>query len=205
MQVNRSNVFHVLRAASEITGCKKLVVVGSAALLAGIAESRISLSLQNTQDIDVFAKDAPSAEDFAADLEIIGWGSMFHRTYDYYADGVSPNTATMPVDWESRAKEYAVPASDGATVLVPDVADLAVAKLCAWREKDREWLQDAHACGLYDIGKVGLRLENIIQAEDSPGLEERVRRFEYLKTMLKVPAASQGYDADRSSSDSCEP
>ncbi len=77
----------------------------------------------------------------------IGRNSQFHKTFGYYGDGVSPNSAIMPLDWRSRALEYVTP--DGlATAVCPSADDIAIAKLTAWREKDQAWLREALRSGI---------------------------------------------------------
>ena len=47
----------------------------------------------------------------------------------------------MPSDWRSRARNVAVPGVANVEVLAPDINDVALSKMMAWREKDRDWLQ----------------------------------------------------------------
>jgi hypothetical protein len=153
-------VLHVARAVSNITGCKQLVVVGSAAVLA----SRRGLSDDfGTEDVDLFSLDAGDEEQFADDAEIIGMSSTFHGTYGYYADGVGPRTALMPGTWKARALEMNVPDSDGAVLWIPDVNDIALAKLCAWRDKDKEWLEIAAKEKVIDLAVMADRLSEVMQ------------------------------------------
>ena len=63
---------------------------------------------------------------------------MFHDTFGYYADGVGPETAKMPADWMQFAKLYYI---EDATVVVPDLDDIAVSKCVAGREKDADWVR----------------------------------------------------------------
>lgn len=106
---------------------------------------------------------------------LIGRDSQFHRTFGYYGDGVGPRTATMPADWRSRAREYATP--DGAAVaLCPSGEDIAIAKLCAWREKGQAWLREAFRCSVAKPAAVAALLRTPLP-EAAPPLEELTRRL----------------------------
>lgn len=92
-----------------------------------------------TREVDLFAYDVDSATAERIALEIdgsLGQASQFDETDGYYCDEVGRDTAILPTDWELRAKEYVSPASDGVTAIAPHLDDIALAKLCAGREKD---------------------------------------------------------------------
>src|SRR2546428_291249 len=65
----------------------------------------------------------------------IGELSPFHETFGYYAQGVGPETATVPPGWESRLVVVRSAATRGATGLCLEVHDLALSKYVALREK----------------------------------------------------------------------
>lgn len=48
--------------------------------------------------------------------------------------------AIMPTDWLDRAKPHPEIAPPGVEIIVPDINDIALAKLVAWRDKDIVWL-----------------------------------------------------------------
>jgi hypothetical protein len=146
--MDRDAIQHVLRAAHDITGRKAFVLIGSGAVVAYLGEGNLTEVMTSTVDIDLYALDANDPDAFSDELETIGVDSQFHQTNAYHADGVSPTTAVMPADWKGRAKQVDVASRDGVTVLIPDPNDIAVAKLCAWREKDRQWLQEGIDLGV---------------------------------------------------------
>ncbi|MFX7548846.1 DUF6036 family nucleotidyltransferase, partial [Acinetobacter baumannii] len=84
--------------------------------------------------------------------------SAFHNEFGYYSDGVSPETATMPRDWQDRAIEYHGPDCPGVTAIVPEENDIALAKLVAWREKDRIWLAHGLNAGILHLETMADRL-----------------------------------------------
>lgn len=132
--MKRSQLLHVLRAASEISGEKSFVLVGSQAVLLALPapDERLTLS----DEIDLYPSVAPEKSDLIDG--VIGALSMFHDTHGYYADGVSPDTAVMPADWMSRAKFHYF---GDITAICPDLTDLCVGKVAAGREKDAEFLR----------------------------------------------------------------
>jgi Nucleotidyltransferase of unknown function (DUF6036) len=137
--MNREKMTHILRAVATITNEKNFVLVGSASVL--LTSRNIPLQMLNTNEIDVYSPDSANEDDFSFLVESIGKGSHFDKTFSYYADGVSSKTAKMPADWETRAKVVENLGIPEVTVLVPDINDIAIAKMFAWREKDREWLK----------------------------------------------------------------
>jgi hypothetical protein len=180
MPIDRNAIKHVVRAAHEITGRKAFVLVGSGAVVAYYGEDFLTEPLMSTVDIDIYALDAQDPEEFSADLEAIGIDSPFHQAFAYHADGVSPKTASMPTDWRGRAQQVDVQIQHGVTVLIPDPNDIAVAKLCAWREKDRLWLDEAICLRIIDLNTIRARLAHVIKNTGTPDLEERLRRADFL-------------------------
>jgi hypothetical protein len=86
----------------------------------------------------------------------------------------------MPLDWRTRATEYKTP--DGlATAICPSADDIAVAKLCAWREKDHAWLREGLRSGIVKAGSVAALLQTQLPAE-APKSDELARRLEYCRT-----------------------
>jgi len=180
--LRRSDIDHILRAAAALSNHARFVVVGTGAVI--ITARHIPASMMMTAEIDVYADDVTDPE-FISDLidATIGEGSLFHRTFSYYCDGVSPGTAIMPDDWRDRAIEYVTP--DGlVTAICPEANDIAVAKLCAWREKDRDWLRVAAIAGIVD-GKRVRALIGTPMPRTAPDTSELVRRVD----MLGPPAS----------------
>ena len=66
----------------------------------------------------------------------IGEGSFFHETYGYYAQGVGPETATLPGGWQDRLVRVENANTGGVAGLCLDTHDLAISKYVAGREKD---------------------------------------------------------------------
>ena len=137
--MNLKKVTHILRSIATITEHKNFVLIGSASVL--MRAKNIPLDMLNTNEIDVYSPDASDEEEFSDIVEgTIGKGTRFDTTFGYFGDGVSSKTATMPLDWTSRAKAIDNLGIEGVTVTVPDINDIALAKMFAWRDKDKVWL-----------------------------------------------------------------
>jgi hypothetical protein len=129
--LRRSDIDHILRAAATLSNHARFVMVGTGAVIA--TARHIPVAMMLTEEIDIYA-DGVDDPDTVSDLidGSIGRDSQFYRTFGYYGDGVSAQTAVMPLDWRKRATEYETP--DGlATAVCPSADDIAIAKLCAWR------------------------------------------------------------------------
>ncbi|MBM3555599.1 MAG: hypothetical protein FJX47_08605 [Alphaproteobacteria bacterium] len=151
--IKRRNVDHVLRAAGAILDCRKFVVVGTGAVVA--TTKRLPAGMMMTSEVDLYADDGRDP-DPAADLidGTIGRDSPFHQAFGYYGDGVSPNTALLPRDWRDRATTYRGAEAGEIVALCPDANDIAFAKLCAFRDKDRDWLVEGIQTGIVDLKAV---------------------------------------------------
>lgn len=172
--LRRSDIDHILRAAASLSGHARFVMVGTGAVIA--TARHIPVAMMQTQEIDIYAEGVDDP-DLVSDLidGSIGRYSQFHRTFGYYGDGVSPRTAIMPSDWRSRAVEYVTP--DGlATAICPSAEDIAIAKLCAWREKDQAWLREVFRSGIAKPDRVAALLRTGLPAE-APAPDELARRL----------------------------
>jgi hypothetical protein len=81
----------------------------------------------------------------------------------------------MPTNWRTRATEHVV--ADGSAVAIcPSADDIAVAKLCAWREKDRDWLRVAFQTGIANAKRVAA-LVRMDLPDTAPAVDELERRL----------------------------
>lgn len=71
----------------------------------------------------------------------IGELSPFHETFGYYAHGVGPDTAVLPMAWKSRLIKVANENTGGVTGWCLSPGDLAVSKLVAGRAKDLHFVR----------------------------------------------------------------
>lgn len=135
--MKRSELEHVVRAASSITNRDKFVIVGSQAILGSFPDAPQELTASN--EADIYPLDAPAEADLIDGS--IGERSPFHETFGYYAHGVSPETAVLPKNWQHRVISVQNENTRGAIALCVSAIDLAVSKLAAGREKDLEFVR----------------------------------------------------------------
>jgi hypothetical protein len=173
--LRRDDIDHILGAAASITNHRRFVVIGKGAVI--ITARHIPASMTQTPEIDLYADGVVDPEPMSDLIDgTIGHGSMFHQTFHYYGDGVSPNKAIMPPDWRMRATEY-TPSDGSATAVCPSAEDIAIAKLSAWRDKDRNWLNDGVQSGIVSLATVKALLQAGLPASapDPVELERRLR------------------------------
>lgn len=132
--MKRSQVEHVLRAAAAIAQEQSFVVVGSQAILLPFPHAPAELVV--SMELDLY----PALHPEKADLidGAIGALSSFDETFGYHADGVGPETAVMPQDWQTRSQLFYV---GDVTVICPEIHDLAVSKCVAGRDKDADFVR----------------------------------------------------------------
>src|SRR5437016_2684592 len=130
--MKRSDLEHILRASKGVTGEKEFIVIGSQAILGRFPDApRV---LRQSMEADLYPRLRPElAEVIEGSL---GRYSQFDQTFGYFADGVSPNTATLPKGWEERLVRLSNENTGGAIGWCLDPHDLAFSKLAARREKD---------------------------------------------------------------------
>lgn len=132
-----------------------------------------------SRDIDLFAYDVANVEGVSDQLDgALGQASPFDQTFGYYCDGVGPETAIFPVDWELRAIEFTTPSTEGVVAVVPEPNDIALAKMCAWRPKDIAWLRAAVAHLVVDPAIMEERLPLMpSRAGDTALLADRISQL----------------------------
>ena len=130
--MNRAELEHILRACKGTTGETEFVIVGSQSILGRHPDApRV---LRQSMELDIYPLNRP---ELSPDIEgSLGRYSQFDTTYGYHADGVGPETATLPAGWETRLVRVENDNTGGAVGWCLDPHDLAYAKLAARREKD---------------------------------------------------------------------
>ncbi len=135
--MKRAQFEHTIRAAGAILGENEVLVVGSQAIHASIdyqlpeAERSIETDISSLDDKDGIKADLIDGS--------IGELSVFQDTYGYYAQGVTPRTATLPSGWRNRLIPFLTPATNGVTALCLEPHDLWISKAVAGRPKDWEF------------------------------------------------------------------
>jgi hypothetical protein len=135
--MTRSDLENLIRAAGKIAGDREMVIIGSHAILGQFPEAPGILS--RSMEADLYPLSRPELADSIDGA--IGEGSPFHKTHGYYAQGVGPDTVTLPKSWQKRLVRIENPNTGGIAGLCLEVHDLAISKYVAGREKDREFTQ----------------------------------------------------------------
>jgi len=144
--MKRSELEHLIRAAGRIAGEREIVVIGSQAVLGQFPDAPIALL--TSMEADLYPKSDPGLADKVDGA--IGEGSRFHEQFGYYAQGVAPDTATLPRGWQRRLVRVENSNTGGYAGLCLEVHDLALSKYVAGREKDREFTRELARHGMTD-------------------------------------------------------
>jgi hypothetical protein len=149
--VRRSELAHVLRAASTITDDPQILVIGSQAILGSFRDEALPDAATRSIEVDIaFFDDPDEAKSDAVD-GAIGELSRFHETNGYYGQGVGVATAVLPAGWEERLVRFEDPAAEPSRARCLDPHDLVVSKLVAGREKDLEFARALVDAGCVDV------------------------------------------------------
>lgn len=130
--MRRSELEHIIRAAAAITDQYEIMIVGSQSILGAVPIP--PAELVESMEADVYPLRRPELADLIDGA--IGEGSPFHERFGYYAQGVGPETAVVPIGWQSRVVRIQNANTDLKVGLCLEPLDLAAAKLAAGREKD---------------------------------------------------------------------
>ena len=136
--MKRSDLEHLIRAAGRIAGDREIVVIGSQAVLGQFPDA--PPALLRSMEGDLYPKSKPELADKVDGA--IGEGSRFHGQFGYYAQGVGPDTAVLPLGWQRRLVRVENENTGGYAGLCLEVHDLAISKYAAGREKDLEFTRE---------------------------------------------------------------
>lgn len=147
--MRRDQLEHAIRTACQIIGRSEVIVVGSQSILGSVSEMDLPHVATMSMEIDILPI-ADTNEETArlADLieGIAGELSPFEDLHGFSIDGVDLRTSVLPSGWRDRlvkvrnANTAAPSGEPHFTGWCLDKEDLCVAKLCAFREKDREFV-----------------------------------------------------------------
>lgn len=166
--MTRSDLEHLIRAAGKISGDSELVIIGSQAVLGQFPGA--SGILSRSMEADLYPLSRPELADKVDGA--IGEGSAFHKTYGYYAQGVGPDTATLPKNWKKRLVRIDNHNTNGIAGLCLDVHDLAISKYVAGREKDREFTR---ALAMHEMTNMETLISRLTMTKLEPKLASLVK------------------------------
>jgi hypothetical protein len=131
--MTREELEHIIRASGDVTDQYEFVIVGSQSILGPVPRPEEAFTV--SMEADIYPLQAPELADKIDGA--IGEGSQFHQTFGYYAQGVGPDTATLPGDWMQRVHRVQNSNTNDRVGYCLDVLDLFLAKAAAGRQKDR--------------------------------------------------------------------
>lgn len=170
--MQRDQLEHLIRAAGAISGSRRVVVIGSQAILGQYptgAPPRATWSME----ADLLPLDAPDMAEMLSGS--LGELSPFHNTFGYYGDGVSLATATLPEGWQGRLVAIDNPNTNGYVGLCLELHDLLLSKYFAARDKDHEFCLAVVQAHLADRGVLLQRLAAMpIDAAARARIERRI-------------------------------
>ncbi|HEY5793158.1 MAG TPA: DUF6036 family nucleotidyltransferase [Chthoniobacterales bacterium] len=125
------SLIHLVEAASALGQSRKILVMGSSALLGSFPElGEAGGPLETTYDADLLP-DPINSEIAGFLLESLGENSLFHEAQGYHLDVLAPEIVeALPAGWQDRL----VPLNSRADCLDP--CDVAAVKVRVGREKD---------------------------------------------------------------------
>lgn len=136
--MKRSDLEHILRASKGVTGETEFIVIGSQSILGPWPDA--PSALRQSMEADLYPRFRPELSELIEGS--LGELSPFHQTFGYRADGVSPDTASLPPGWEERLVRLTNENTDGAVGWCLETHDLAFSKLAARREKDLAFVKE---------------------------------------------------------------
>lgn len=128
---------HIIRAASAITDQHEIIIFGSQAILGTVTNGPKGLYFSEEADVHV-----PGSQRLIDLIDgCLGEQSSFHETFGYYAQGISDKVVVLAPGWEERLVKIQNQNTDLKVGFCLSANDLAFSKICAFREKDKEFVK----------------------------------------------------------------
>ena len=167
--MRRDQLEHAIRTACQIIGQPAVIVVGSQSILGTFDETELPESAHMSREIDILpmGDDNDEVQRLADMIEgVAGEFSPYEELHGFSIDGGDLTTSALPDGWRERlVKVHNVntAAPGGQPVFTGwclDKEDLCVTKICAFREKDRDFVRDLIEAGLVEptviVSRLGL-------------------------------------------------
>ena len=155
--MQRSQLEHLIRAAGEITNQYEFVVIGSQSIVGAL--DRPPPECMVSMEADIYPLQAPELAELIDGS--IGELSLFHEQFGYYAQGVSPTTARLPLGWKERLIRLQSAETNYRVAYCLDPVDLFVSKACAAREKDADFNRALLDSGVIKLGDAVARAAHL--------------------------------------------
>jgi hypothetical protein len=151
--VNRSQLAHIVRAASRIVDAEGMLILGSQSILGAFEEYQLPDVATLSREADIAFFDDPDERKSDLVDGAIGEMSTFDDTFGIYAQGVSVSTAVLPAGWRERVIAFQSSETEGVVAWCLEPHDLCLSKLVANREKDL-----AFVAALLDEGLISIEV-----------------------------------------------
>lgn len=155
--MTRSELEHAIRAACDVSGDSELWVFGSQAILGSVPDA--PAALRQSREVEVCPKNHPEKADLIDGA--LGELSRFDHAHGFYVHGLTIDGVKLPPGWEERTVTVRNPATRMFAGHCLEIDDLAVSKLVAFRDRDREFVRTLLQEGLADSDVVRERLGTV--------------------------------------------
>lgn len=168
--MRRDQLEHAIRTACQVIGHPEVIVVGSQAILGSFAEEELPSEATMSLEVDILPLAGDNEQTaYLSDLieGVAGEFSPFEDLHGFSIDGVDLRTSILPAGWRERLVRVSntnttAPGGEPQfTGWCLDKEDLCVAKLCALREKDRNFVAALIDAELVDPDIVLDRLDTV--------------------------------------------
>lgn len=174
--MKRLELAHILRAACDVTGDRRVLVIGSQSILGAFDEDDLPAEATASMEADIAFLDDPGRSKADQVDGAIGEMSAFHDTHGVYAEGVHIETAVyLPPGWQDRMISWQLRSSEPADPHFLEPHDLAISKLGAAREKDLAFVDALIVAELLDV--VTLRERCSLLPDEHDVVRERIDGF----------------------------
>lgn len=170
--MRRDQLEHAIRTACQIIGHCEVIVVGSQSILGTFREDQLPADATMSIEVDILpiADDNDETVRLADSIEgVAGEFSPFEALHGFSIDRVDLQTSALPEGWRDRLVKVqnvntAAPSGEPQfTGWCLNKEDLCVAKLCALREKDRNFVAALVTAGLVDVPTILARLATVAE------------------------------------------
>lgn len=160
--MTRSELEHAIRAACDVSGDSELWIFGSQAILGSVPDA--PAALRKSREVDVCPKNHPEKADLIDGA--LGELSRFDHAHGFYVHGLSLDGITLPAGWKKRTVTVRNSSTRMCAGHCLEIHDLAVSKLAAFRDKDREFVRTLLQEGLAEPRVVRERLGALSISDD---------------------------------------
>ena len=157
--MTRDQLEHAVRAACDVARTTEVIIIGSQAILGEYPDA--PPGLRQSMEIDMIF---PDRSDLADRVEgALGEASPFHRTHDFYVQGLTLDdpAPVLPPGWRGRLVAVRNANTRNCTGLCLEAHDLAASKLAAFRPKDLDYVRTMLAADLIGPTVLVARLKTL--------------------------------------------